>query len=79
MVTRDSSVIKDLYIDEETICIFRSTNESEVLRCKHVMDVNVAHGVNFFSVEAFKELLDKMNKRKQDDIVIEDGVIVNED
>jgi hypothetical protein len=43
------------------------------------MDVNVAHGVNFFSVEAFKELLDKMNKRKQDDIVIEDGVIVNED
>lgn len=79
LVTRDSSVIKDLYIDEETICIFRSTNELEVLQCKHVMDVNVAHGVNFFSVEAFKELLDKMNKRKQDDIVIEDGVIVNED
>lgn len=79
MVTRDSSVIKDLYIDEETICIFRSTNELEVLQCKHVMDVNVTHGVNFFSVEAFKELLDKMNKRKQDDIVIEDGVIVNED
>ena len=79
MVTRDSSVIKDLYIDEETICIFRSTNELEVLQCKHVMDVNVEHGVNFFSVEAFKELLDKMNKRKQDDIVIEDGVIVNED
>ena len=79
LVTRDSSVIKDLYIDEETICIFRSTNELEVLQCKHVMDVNVAHGVNFFSVEAFKELLDKMNKRKQDHIVIEDGVIVNED
>ena len=79
MVTRDSSVIKDLYIDEETICIFRSTNELEVLQCKHVMDVNVVHGVNFFSVGAFKELLDKMNKRKQDDIVIEDGVIVNED
>ena len=79
MVTRDSSVIKDLYIDEETICIFRSANQLEVEQCKHVMDVNTAHGVNFFSVEAFKELLNKMNQKKQNDIVIEDGVIVNED
>ena len=43
------------------------------------MDVNVAHGINFFSVEAFKDLLDRMNSKKEDDIVIEDGVIVNED
>ena len=79
LVSRDSEVIKDLYVDEETICIFRSMSEMEVRQCKHVMDVNTVHGVNFFSVEAFKELLGKTNKKKQDDIVIEDGVIVNED
>ena len=43
------------------------------------MDVNTAHGINFFSVEAFKELLDRMNTKQEDDIVIKDGVIVNED
>ena len=63
----------------KSVAIALALTASLSAQAQHVMDVNVAHGVNFFSVEAFKELLDKMNKRKQDDIVIEDGVIVNED
>lgn len=85
IVTRDSSVIKDLYMDEETICIFRSANRWDVEQCKRVIDVNIAHGVDFFSVEAFKELLNRekeLREMKQEEKVgteIEDGVIVNED
>ena len=84
IVSRDSSVIKDVYIDEETICIFRSTDKWEAEQCKHVMDINIAHGVGFFSVEAFKELLWKEKERRetrQEEVVgdkIDDGVIVNE-
>ncbi len=82
LVSRDSSVIKDLYIDEETICIYRSTDEDEVRMCKQCIDINVTHNVGFFSVYAFQEM---MKKRKQQgtpvitDDDIEDGVIINAD
>ena len=81
IVTRDSGVIKDLYMDEETICIFRSASKWDVEQCKRVIDVNIAHGVNFFSVEAFKELLSREKKMQEEKVgtEIEDGVIVNED
>lgn len=85
IVSRESNVIKDVYMDEETICIFRSADRWDVEQFKRVIDINIAHGVDFFSVEAFKELLHRekeMRKAKQEQKVgeeIEDGVIVNED
>ena len=80
LVSRDSSVIKDFYVDEETICIYRSTDEDEVKMCKQCIDINVTHNVGFFSVYAFQELMKRRKQQGKTAVVtddIEDGVIID--
>ncbi len=57
LVSRDSEVIKDLYIDDSTIVIFRSDKKEECITCKNMIDAHVARGIPVFAVEEFKEWL----------------------
>lgn len=57
LATRDSDVVKDLYIDDTTMVIFRSENKDDAIACKDMLDNHVTRGVPSFSVEVFKAWL----------------------
>ena len=60
LVPRDSEDpkdIKDLYIDDAKIIIYRNDDKRMVLACKDMLDRHVAQGAPVFGVEAFKQWL----------------------
>ena len=57
LATRDSDIVKDLYIDDTTMIIFRSENKEDAIACKNMIDAHVARGVPAFAVEEFKAWL----------------------
>lgn len=57
LVSRDSEVIKDLYIDDNTIVIYRNEDKKLAIACKDMLDRHIAQGAFAFSVEAFKQWL----------------------
>lgn len=57
LVSRDSEVIKDLYIDDNTIVIYRNEDKKLAIACKDMLDRHIAQGALAFSVEAFKQWL----------------------
>lgn len=58
LATRNSDVIKDLYIDDTTMVIFRSEDKNKAIACKDMIDQHVLRGMPAFSVEAFKSWLE---------------------
>ena len=57
IVTRDSGVTKDVYMDEETITIYRSDNKNNVTSCKMIMDLMASRGELVFALPSFYEWL----------------------
>jgi len=51
LVSRNSEVIKDLYIDDTTIVIFRSEDKKQCIACKDMIDGHIARGMPVFGVE----------------------------
>lgn len=68
LVSRDSTVVKDFYMDESTVVIFRSSLKEDANKCKEALDKTIANHFPLFSVEAFKEWLaeDKLPKKKEE-------------
>ena len=71
LVSRDSEVVKDLYVDEETITIYRSEHKNNVVSCKRIMDLIASRGELVFSIVSFYEWLKNQNH-------VEEAVIVDE-
>ena len=57
IVTRDTSVVKDVYMDEETVTIYRSENRNNVLSCKRIMDLMASRGSQVFALDMFYDWL----------------------
>jgi len=66
IVSRDSEVIKDVYMDEETITIYRSDNINNVISCKHIMDLSSSRGIPVFSLLSFYEWLRGQSEQKEE-------------
>ena len=58
LVTRNSDEVKDLYIDDTTMVIYRSEEKNKAIACKDMLDQHVLRGMPAFSVEAFKSWLE---------------------
>ena len=65
LCSRDSEVVKDFYIDETTITIFRSENEADAIECKNALDYTIFKGLPVFNVEGFKQLLEESKKEQK--------------
>lgn len=77
LVSRDSDVIKDLYIDDTTIVIFRSENKKDCIACKDMIDGHVARGIPVFVVEQFKQWLENPQVSIEDNVKEEGEPNVN--
>lgn len=64
IVSRDSSVVKDVYTDEESIIIYRSENLNNVISCKRIIDLVAAKGGSVFSIVTFYEWLKEQEKQE---------------
>ena len=64
VVSRESSVVKDIYLDEETITIYRSENYNNVSSCKRLMDLMASRGSTVFSVYSFFDWLKSQNNKQ---------------
>ena len=78
LVSRDSTVVKDIYMDEENVVIYRSENYNNVVSCKRIMDLIASRGVSVFSLVTFYEWL-KENNSKPENVKQEEAVNKNED
>lgn len=56
IISRESNVVKDIYIDEETVTIYRSENKNNALSCKRIMDLVSSRG-QVFALDMFYEWL----------------------
>ena len=72
LVSRDSDVIKDLYIDDTTIIIYRSEDKNKATICKDFIDRHIATKAPVFGVEEFKQWL-----KENLDKVVKDAEVVN--
>lgn len=62
IITRDNAdVAKDLYIDDNTIVIYRNEDMNLALACKDFIDRHVAMKAPVFSADAFKQWLNDSN------------------
>ena len=52
-VSRDNNDVKDFYVDDTTIIIYRSENKNLCLTCKGMIDAHIARGISVFGVEEF--------------------------
>ena len=62
LVSRDSTVVKDIYMDETTVVIFRSSTKDDADKCKEAIDKSIANKFPVFSVEAFRDWLKEQTK-----------------
>ena len=70
LVSRDSEVIKDIYMDEETITVYRNENLNNVSSCKRIMDLSASRGMPVFSLLSFSEWLRGENASKQEEVTV---------
>ena len=74
LATRDSDVVKDIYVDDTTMVVYRSEDKNEAIACKDMIDKHVLKGVPAFFVEPFKDWLKNTQDitpqapKKEDDI-----------
>lgn len=74
LASRESNVIKDIYMDETTVVIFRASERDDANRCKEAIDKSVANKFPVFSVDVFKEWLNEQKKQDDDGVVVRDNV-----
>jgi len=75
LVTRDNDVIKDLYIDDTTIIIYRNEDKKYAVACKDMLDRHVAQGATVFGVEAFKQWLKDPHVRNEQEELEEENEV----
>ena len=80
LVPRDSEDpkdIKDLYIDDAKIIIYRNENSDLCMACKGMIDAHISRNIPVFGVEQFKQWVEEqkeeLNKVKEE----ENGVDTN--
>ena len=69
LVPRDSEDpkdVKDIYIDDAKIIIYRNENLDLCLTCKGMIDGHVARGVPMFGVEQFKDWIKEQLEKKEE-------------
>ncbi len=64
--SEDPKDIKDLYIDDNKIIIYRNDSKDLCLTCKGMIDGHIARGVPIFGVEQFKEWIKEQLKNKEE-------------
>ena len=65
LVPRDSEDpkdIKDLYIDDAKIIIYRNENKDLCMACKGMIDGHIARGIPVFGVEQFKQWVEEQKE-----------------
>lgn len=78
LVPRDSEDpkdIKDLYIDDTKIVIYRNDNRDLCVTCKGMIDAHVARGINVFGVEEFKQWVKEQMENKEKGETVEEGEV----
>ncbi len=58
LVPRDSENpldVKDIYIDDAKVIIYRNENKDLCVACKGMIDAHVSKGIPVFGIEAFKQ------------------------
>ena len=71
IITKDSGVIKNLYIDDNTLIIYRSEIKQLALACKDFLDRHIAMKAPIFSIEGFKRMLEEQNNNTENSEVID--------
>ena len=65
LVPRDSEDpkdIKDLYIDDAKIIIYRNENPDLCMACKGMIDAHISRGIPVFGVEQFKQWVEEQKE-----------------
>ena len=68
LVPRDSEYpldIKDIYIDDARIVIYRNDSKDLCITCKGMIDAHVARGIGVFGVEEFKQWVKEQTENKE--------------
>ncbi len=74
LASRESTVIKDVYMDETTVVIFRASERDDANKCKEALDKSIANGFPVFSVDVFKDWLSEQKKQEKEVAVVSDNV-----
>ena len=77
LVPRDSEDpkdIKDLYIDDNKIIIYRNDSKDLCIACKGMIDGHVARGIPIFGVEQFKEWIREQLNKKEEEKEVDNNV-----
>ena len=74
LASRESNVIKDIYMDETTVVIFRASERDDANRCKEAIDKSVANKFPVFSVEVFKDWLEETKRKEEETAVVNNNV-----
>lgn len=83
LVPRDSENpldVKDIYIDDTKIVIYRNDSKDLCLTCKGMIDAHVARGIPVFGIEEFKKWLNEQTQNKVEndtEETIEEGGVEN--
>ena len=80
LVPRDSEDpkdIKDLYIDDAKIIIYRNESQDLCLACKGMIDGHIARGIPVFGVEQFKQWVEEQKEEISKIQKEENGVDTN--
>lgn len=78
LVPRDSEDpkdIKDLYIDDTKIIIYRNDNRDLCVTCKGMIDAHIARGISVFGVEEFKRWLKEQTEKKNEAKTVVEGEV----
>lgn len=78
LVPRDSENpldIKDLYIDDARIVIYRNDSKDLCITCKGMIDAHVARGIGVFGVEEFKRWLKEQTEKKNEAKTVVEGEV----
>lgn len=80
LVPRDSEDpkdIKDLYIDDTKIIIYRNDNRDLCVTCKGMIDAHIARGISVFGVEEFKRWLKEQTEKKNEAKTVVEGEVTD--
>lgn len=78
LVPRDSEDpkdIKDLYIDDTKIIIYRNDNRDLCVTCKGMIDAHIARGISVFGVEEFKRWVQEQTEKKDEVKTVVEGEV----
>jgi hypothetical protein len=58
--------VKDIYIDDAKVIIYRNENKDLCVACKGMIDAHVAKGIPVFGIEAFKQWVKEQVEKNEE-------------